>query len=102
LDFPFLLARGISQLLHVGDIMHQVYAHPLGLLLKPNPNRASVETTPHTLLNSDDGRKSFPIKHGPTSEETFVKDAAKVCKEFMSRDPDEVRFTVLALTAAQD
>ncbi|KAH8413001.1 hypothetical protein KR009_007377 [Drosophila setifemur] len=49
-----------------------------------------------------DGRKSFPIKHGPTSEETFVKDAAKVCKEFMARDPTEVRFTVLALTAAQD
>ncbi|EDW75802.1 uncharacterized protein Dwil_GK15133 [Drosophila willistoni] len=49
-----------------------------------------------------DGRKSFPIKHGETSEETFVKDAAKVCKEFMSRDPNEVRFTVLALTAAQD
>nr|AAA15411.1 ubiquitin carboxyl terminal hydrolase [Drosophila melanogaster]CAA49358.1 Ubiquitin carboxyl terminal hydrolase [Drosophila melanogaster]CAA49359.1 ubiquitin carboxyl terminal hydrolase [Drosophila melanogaster] len=48
-----------------------------------------------------DGRKSFPIKHGPTSEETFVKDAAKVCKEFMARDPNEVRFTVLALTAAQ-
>lgn len=49
-----------------------------------------------------DGRKSFPIKHGATSEETFVQDAAKVCKEFMARDPNEVRFTVLALTAAQD
>ncbi|EDX03417.1 2-phosphoxylose phosphatase 1 [Drosophila simulans] len=49
-----LTYKGISQLLHVGDIMHQVYAHPLGLLLKPNPNRGSVETTPHTLLNSDE------------------------------------------------
>ncbi|XP_041675267.1 2-phosphoxylose phosphatase 1 [Drosophila eugracilis] len=49
-----LTYKGISQLLHVGDTMHQVYAHPLGLLLKPNPNRASVETTPHTLLNSDE------------------------------------------------
>ncbi|KAH8413003.1 hypothetical protein KR009_007375 [Drosophila setifemur] len=49
-----LTYKGISQLLHVGDIMHQMYAHPLGLLLKPNPNRASVETTPHTLLNSDE------------------------------------------------
>ncbi|XP_033173006.1 2-phosphoxylose phosphatase 1 [Drosophila mauritiana] len=49
-----LTYKGISQLLHVGDIMHQVYAHPLSLLLKPNPNRASVETTPHTLLNSDE------------------------------------------------
>uniref|UniRef100_A0A6P4E594 2-phosphoxylose phosphatase 1 n=1 Tax=Drosophila rhopaloa TaxID=1041015 RepID=A0A6P4E594_DRORH len=49
-----LTYKGISQLLHVGDIMHQVYAHPLGLLLKPSPNRVSVETTPHTLLNSDE------------------------------------------------
>ncbi|KAH8392565.1 hypothetical protein KR215_011717 [Drosophila sulfurigaster] len=49
-----------------------------------------------------DGRKSYPISHGKTSDETFVKDAAKVCKEFMARDPEEVRFTVLALAAAQD
>ncbi|KAH8413004.1 hypothetical protein KR009_007376 [Drosophila setifemur] len=49
-----------------------------------------------------DGSKSFPIKHGPTSEETFIKDAAKVCREFMARDPTEVRFTVLALTATLD
>ncbi|XP_067626263.1 ubiquitin carboxyl-terminal hydrolase [Eurosta solidaginis] len=49
-----------------------------------------------------DGRKEFPINHGPTSEETFVQDAAKVCKEFMARDPDELRFTVMALTAAQN
>ncbi|XP_068151578.1 2-phosphoxylose phosphatase 1 [Drosophila tropicalis] len=50
-----LTYKGISQLLHVGDIMHQIYAHPLGLLLKPNPNRVpGLETTPHTLLNSDE------------------------------------------------
>ncbi|KAH8289928.1 hypothetical protein KR018_005854 [Drosophila ironensis] len=49
-----LTYKGISQLLHVGEIIHQVYAHPLGLLARPNSNRASVETTPHTLLNSDE------------------------------------------------
>ncbi|KAM8715293.1 hypothetical protein ACLKA7_002359 [Drosophila subpalustris] len=49
-----------------------------------------------------DGRKSYPISHGKTSDETFVHDAAKVCKEFMARDPDDVRFTVLALAATQD
>ncbi|XP_001356640.2 2-phosphoxylose phosphatase 1 [Drosophila pseudoobscura] len=49
-----LTYKGISQLLHVGDIMHQVYAHPLGLLLKPTLNRGAMETTPHTLLNSDE------------------------------------------------
>lgn len=59
------------------------------------------------LINKDgalyelDGRKSFPIKHGDTTEETFALDAAKVCKEFMARDPEELRFTVMALAAAQ-
>lgn len=45
-----------------------------------------------------DGRKNFPVKHGSTSEGKFVEDAAKVCKEFMARDPEELRFTVIALT----
>ncbi|XP_030555016.1 ubiquitin carboxyl-terminal hydrolase [Drosophila novamexicana] len=49
-----------------------------------------------------DGRKSYPISHGKTSDETFLLDAAKVCKEFMARDPDDVRFTVLALAATQE
>ncbi|EDW11101.1 2-phosphoxylose phosphatase 1 [Drosophila mojavensis] len=49
-----LTYKGIAQLLHVGDIMHQIYAHPLGLLLKPNALRVGVDTTPHTLLNSDE------------------------------------------------
>lgn len=59
------------------------------------------------LINKDgvlyelDGRKSFPIKHGTTTDETFVQDAAKVCKQFMARDPQELRFTVMALSATQ-
>lgn len=58
-----------------------------------------------TLIHKDgalyelDGRKSFPINHGPTTENSLLEDAAKVCKEFMARDPSEVRFTVMALTA---
>lgn len=47
-----------------------------------------------------DGRKPAPIVHGPTSDDSFLKDAAGVCKEFMKRDPENVRFTVLALGAA--
>lgn len=54
------------------------------------------------VLYELDGRKTHPISHGTTSKETFVEDAAKVCKEFMARDPNELRFTVLALTAAQN
>lgn len=44
-----------------------------------------------------DGRKNFPVKHGKTSNESFLKNAIEVCKEFMSRDPSEIRFTILAL-----
>uniref|UniRef100_A0A0K8TT99 Ubiquitin carboxyl-terminal hydrolase n=1 Tax=Tabanus bromius TaxID=304241 RepID=A0A0K8TT99_TABBR len=60
------------------------------------------------LVNKDgqlyelDGRKSSPIAHGATSADTFLQDAAKVCKEFMARDPEEVRFTVIALTPKAD
>ncbi|KAK6487163.1 ubiquitin carboxyl-terminal hydrolase isozyme L3-like [Huso huso] len=45
-----------------------------------------------------DGRKPFPIAHGTTTEDTFLENAAEVCKEFMARDPDELRFTVVALS----
>jgi ubiquitin carboxyl-terminal hydrolase L3 len=45
-----------------------------------------------------DGRKTFPIKHGVTSDESFLADAAKVCQEFMSIEPESFNFTGLALT----
>ncbi|GLG92819.1 hypothetical protein R5R35_007471 [Gryllus longicercus] len=46
-----------------------------------------------------DGRKPSPINHGCTSDDTFLEDAARVCKQYMDRDPDELHFTVVALTA---
>ncbi|KAG7211446.1 hypothetical protein KM043_010730 [Ampulex compressa] len=46
-----------------------------------------------------DGRKPAPIKHGVSSADTLLEDAARVCKEYMARDPDEVYFTVVALAA---
>nr|CAB3267483.1 ubiquitin carboxyl-terminal hydrolase isozyme L3-like [Phallusia mammillata] len=45
-----------------------------------------------------DGNKPFPINHGSTSNDTFLEDAAKVCREFMSRDEKELRFTIVALS----
>lgn len=47
-----------------------------------------------------DGRKPFPIVHGKTSEDSFLEDAAKMCKVFMARDPMELHFTVIALSKA--
>lgn len=44
-----------------------------------------------------DGRKDDAIDHGDSSPSTLLQDACKVIKQFIARDPDEVRFTILAL-----
>lgn len=44
-----------------------------------------------------DGRKSFPISHGPVTEDNFAQDCARVCREFMARDPEDVNFNIMAL-----
>lgn len=48
-----------------------------------------------------DGSKNYPISHGTTKPDTFLFDAARVCKEFIARDPTEQGFTILALANAQ-
>ena len=45
-----------------------------------------------------DGRKDGPIKHGETTDETFLEDAADVCKKFISKLPNSLDFNVVALT----
>nr|CAG4645683.1 EOG090X0A33 [Lynceus sp. MCZ IZ 141354] len=45
-----------------------------------------------------DGRRKNPINHGASTSETFLQDAAKVCRNLMEVDPENVNFTVLALT----
>ena len=44
-----------------------------------------------------DGRKASAINHGPSSAESLLADAVGVVKQFMARDPEELRFTVVAL-----
>ncbi|XP_018601720.1 ubiquitin carboxyl-terminal hydrolase isozyme L1-like isoform X2 [Scleropages formosus] len=44
-----------------------------------------------------DGTMNFPVNHGATDDEHFLKDASKVCRQFMERDKEEVRFSVVAL-----
>lgn len=49
-----------------------------------------------------DGRKEGPVRHGDTTPETLLKDACgKVVRAFMDRDPQEMRFTILALAPTQ-
>nr|CCA23188.1 ubiquitin carboxylterminal hydrolase putative [Albugo laibachii Nc14] len=44
-----------------------------------------------------DGRKEDAIEHGESSPATLLQDACRVIKGFIARDPDEVRFTIMAL-----
>lgn len=46
-----------------------------------------------------DGRKDGPINHGATSDATLLEDSVKVVREFMARDPGELRFTIVAIAA---
>ncbi|KAL5110039.1 Ubiquitin carboxyl-terminal hydrolase isozyme L3 [Taenia crassiceps] len=48
-----------------------------------------------------DGRCEGPILHGTTSPNTFLADACKVVDKFMQRDPDNVNFSLMALTNAE-
>lgn len=43
-----------------------------------------------------DGRKHGPINHGPTTQETFLKDGVKVVQKFVDIDPSNPNFSVLA------
>jgi ubiquitin carboxyl-terminal hydrolase L3 len=51
-----------------------------------------------------DGTRSGLVDHGPSSEQSFLEDAAAVCRRVLEANPDEHRFSVLAITAksAQD
>lgn len=45
-----------------------------------------------------DGRKSGPISHGPSSPTTLLKDAAKVIKSMIQKNPESLNFNVMALS----
>lgn len=53
----------------------------------------------HVFCTSD-GRIDGPVSHGPTKPDSFVMDAARVCREFMEREKGEVRFSAVALCKA--
>jgi len=44
-----------------------------------------------------DGRKKFPIHHGKTTQKSLLKDAVNVIKQFMARDPKEIRWNMAVL-----
>uniref|UniRef100_A0A3Q1EFY5 Ubiquitin carboxyl-terminal hydrolase n=2 Tax=Acanthochromis polyacanthus TaxID=80966 RepID=A0A3Q1EFY5_9TELE len=44
-----------------------------------------------------DGKMNGVVKHGVTKEDSFITDAAEVCRGFMERERGEVRFSAVAL-----
>lgn len=45
-----------------------------------------------------DGRKSQPISHGPSSPDSLLQDAAEVIKGIIERNPNSLKFNVMALS----
>lgn len=48
------------------------------------------------------GSKNGPVDHGPSSQETFLYDAAAVCRQFIDKHPDCHNYTALAILKAFD
>jgi len=49
-----------------------------------------------------DGRKSFPINHGPCAPNQLLESACEVIKGFMERDPGEINYTIVTLAKNVD
>lgn len=49
-----------------------------------------------------DGRKPYPFNCGPTTDDTFLLDASRVCKDYIARDPENIHFGVAALVLKDD
>lgn len=45
-----------------------------------------------------DGCRPCPINHGPASQETLLKDAARAIRKFMEENPDTIHFNVIAMS----
>mmetsp|Transcript_54582 Transcript_54582/g.119677 ORF Transcript_54582/g.119677 Transcript_54582/m.119677 type:complete len:222 (+) Transcript_54582:74-739(+) len=76
-------------------------AHAAAEAAGETASQETVETHFICLVPKDgnlyelDGRKRFPINHGPCTD--VLKDSSRVCQEFISRDANEVRFWMAAL-----
>uniref|UniRef100_A0A023GC21 Ubiquitin carboxyl-terminal hydrolase n=1 Tax=Amblyomma triste TaxID=251400 RepID=A0A023GC21_AMBTT len=81
--------------------VHEEYARQ-GQTQAPSANE-NVDLHFVCLANVDghiydlDGRKPFPFNCGATTGDSFLKDASKVCKDYMARDPENLNFSVVAL-----
>lgn len=68
---------------------------------RPEPDKVNFHFIAFVNVNGQlyefDGRMNGAVGHGATKDDTFITDAAKVCREFMQREEGEVRFSAVAL-----
>ena len=97
---PDEIAAALENDSHLSSMHEEATRH--GQSSRPD---AEEEVTTHFVCFSEvdgdlyelDGRKSFPINHGPI-QSNLLKEATRVIRcGFMDKDPEELRFTILAL-----
>ena len=49
-----------------------------------------------------DGTMNFPINHGACMKDEVLFKSCEVIKEYMNRDPNEIRFTVLSFAPVEE
>lgn len=59
--------------------------------LSPPPTLPRSFSEVNGILYELDGRKEGAVPHGETSSATLLQDACLVVKQFMERDPEELR-----------
>ncbi|KAM9314857.1 ubiquitin carboxyl-terminal hydrolase isozyme L1 [Pholidichthys leucotaenia] len=71
---------------------------------RPEADKVSFHFIAFASVNGQlyefDGKMKGPVNHGATKEDSFMADAANVCRGFMEREKDEVRFSAVALCKA--
>lgn len=94
-----LLENSVAIIEAYKDVVHA--ESPEGEDVNETPNNHFV-----TFVHKDgtlyelDGRKTLPINHGPTTPEHLLEDAAKICRQFIDREPDNIGFNIVALVPA--
>ncbi|XP_041839858.1 ubiquitin carboxyl-terminal hydrolase isozyme L1 isoform X2 [Melanotaenia boesemani] len=67
----------------------------------PEPDKVNFHFIAFVNVNGQlyefDGKMDGPVNHGVTKDDSFIADAAKVCRGFMEREQGEVRFSAVAL-----
>lgn len=53
------------------------------------------------ILYELDPRMEGPVNHGDTQDNSFIWDAARVCREFVEREEGEVHFSAMAFCCSK-